>query len=203
MKSWPLTKSPGGEVGRAHERIAVRVGDAGVEHGDDDARAARVTVGDQVRPGLRRVDAVGAGEVPLQALPAAGRAGAAGVVGEERRRLIGGHRAERVIGRERRRRGGRRRVRDVVGHGPGDAAAAAQPRDRGRDAEVALQDHGRERRPGLGGARDPGARERGVGADRGRAAAPADDDDPRLVRRPRRRRARRARGRAAVERRDE
>ena len=71
------------EVGRPAEAPAVRVGDAGVEHRDGGAAAARMPEVEQVLPGVGRVDARGGEEVPLQVLPAAVAAGAARVARDE------------------------------------------------------------------------------------------------------------------------
>ena len=71
------------EVGRPAEAPAVRVGDAGVEHRDGGAAAARMPEVEQVLPGVGRVDARGGEEVPLQVLPAAVAAGAARIARDE------------------------------------------------------------------------------------------------------------------------
>ncbi len=70
------------EVGRAAERPAVGVRDAGVEHRHDHPPPPGGVVGDQVRPCAGRFDPEGPHEVPLQFPPPPGDAGEPGVVGE-------------------------------------------------------------------------------------------------------------------------
>ena len=107
----------GREVGRADEAAVVAVGDAGVEHGDDHALSARTTDGVEVGPSGRGVDAERTREVPLQLRPAAGDAGAARVIRDQRGR---GGRRLRDLG-------------DIVGDRPEHAGPPAQARDGGGD----------------------------------------------------------------------
>ena len=92
------------EVRRAPKSAVVCVGDAGVEHRDHHPAPARSAVGGNIRPGLGRVDAERAGEVPLQRSPVPRGATGPRVVGE---RHVGDARAH-------------------IGDGPGDIAPTAQ-----------------------------------------------------------------------------
>jgi hypothetical protein len=76
-----LGEAVAAEIGRAPERAAILVRDAGVENGDLDALAAGPALGDQVVPRARRVHGE---EVPLVVHPAAGLPAAARIVGLER-----------------------------------------------------------------------------------------------------------------------
>ncbi len=105
------------EVRRAAERAAVCVRDAGIEHGDDHAFAARRPVGGDVGPRFGGVHAEFPREVPLQFLPAPRMMAGAFVVWDQPAGLAGDARA-------------------IVGHRPRDAALCAQAAQAGGDADA-------------------------------------------------------------------
>ena len=161
------------EVRRAPEAAAVRVGDAGVEHRDVDAPAARAgRRAIRLSQASRRVDAAPARKFHCSGLPAAGRAARAGVVRDEGRaaRCSSARRSHARPAPQRDRRRATRRRRGSAARACGGATT------RGRAAPASRGDGARRPRPACVGEADDhlaGARASAAAAPAGSGARPA------------------------------